>query len=438
MARTTKPLSDSACSSAKPKPSEYQLYDGNGLGLLVKANGKKIWRYRYTRPGSQSRNQMSLGQYPAITLADARKKRIEMEQLLTKGIDPVEHAKDQTNVSGYERTLEAVARDWWTRSSARWKPAHAQRVMVRLEADIFPRLGRLDIDKVTTQAIIQAIRVIEARGAHDVAARVAQQCVNIFNHAQRHGLIEQNPAAPIKGMVTQPKTQHRAALPFDRLPELFQRLQAANIRELTRLALLITLNTFVRSSELRFARWHEIDWERSLWVIPAEREPLPGVKHSERGSKMNTPHLVPLSPQTLALFKEVHRLTGHGELIFPGDHYHHKAMSENTVNQALRRMGYDTKTEICGHGFRGMACSALIESGSWSKDAVERQMSHQERNNVRAAYIHKAEHMEERRLMMNWWSGYLDQCKAGKFATPWEFSNPEGANVVPMAGRAGA
>lgn len=184
----------------------------------------------------------------------------------------------------------------------------------------------------------------------------------------------------------------------------------------------LTLLTFVRSSEMRFARWSEIDFKNALWTIPAEREELQGVKHSSRGSKMKTPHLVPLSKQALATLREIQKLSGDQEIIFIGDHYAYKPMSENTINNALRKMGYDTKTEVCGHGFRSMACSALIESGLWSKDAVERQMSHQERNNVRAAYIHLAEHLDERRLMLQWWADYLDANRKG-ILRPYDFKD---------------
>lgn len=166
---------------------------------------------------------------------------------------------------------------------------------------------------------------------------------------------------------------------------------------------------FIRSSELRFARWSEVDFETAMGTIPGERELLEGVKHSQRGSKMRTPHLVPLSRQALAILEQIKRMSGNRELIFVGDHDPRKPLSENTVNTALRVMGYETKKEVCGHGFRTMACSSLIESGLWSRDAVERQMSHQERSSVRVAYIHKAEHLGERRLMLQWWADYLDE-----------------------------
>lgn len=222
------------------------------------------------------------------------------------------------------------------------------------------------------------------------------------------GLIDYNPAQEIAGAVASPKRQHRAALELNRIPELLHRIDTYTGRPLTRLAVELTLLVFIRSSELRFARWSEVDFDNAMWTIPGEREPLEGVKHSHRGSKMRTPHLVPLSRQALTIMEMIKSMSGNRELIFVGDHELRKPMSENTVNKALRVMGYDTKVEVCGHGFRTMACSSLIESGLWSKDAVERQMSHQERNSVRAAYIHKAEHLGERRLMLQWWADYLD------------------------------
>ncbi|CAD5753448.1 phage integrase [Escherichia coli] len=187
-------------------------------------------------------------------------------------------------------------------------------------------------------------------------------------------------------------------------------------RELTRLTEVLTLHLFIRSSELRFARWSEIDFRHKIWTIPATREAIDKVRFSGRGAKMRTPHIVPLSRQAIALLKQIQELSGHLDLVFPGDHNPYKPMSENTTNRALRLMGYDTKTEICGHGLRAMACSALVESDLWSRDTVERQMSHQERNSVRAAYVHKAEHLEARKAMMQWWSDYLDVCREGYVA----------------------
>jgi integrase len=224
------------------------------------------------------------------------------------------------------------------------------------------------------------------------------------------------------GAIAVAKRQHRPALEFEHIPELLDRVENFKGRKLTKLAVKLSLLVFIRSSELRFARWSEIDFDNAMWTIPAEREPLKGVKHSHRGSKMRTPHLVPLSNQSLIVLEEIKTISGGYDLIFIGDHNPGKPMSENTVNTALRGMGYDTKTDVCGHGFRAMACSALVECGLWSKDAVERQMSHQERNSVRAAYIHKAEHLGERRLMIQWWADYLDALKVRK-VSPFDFKN---------------
>ncbi len=223
------------------------------------------------------------------------------------------------------------------------------------------------------------------------------------------------------GAVASSNRIHRPALELKRLPELLHRIDSYTGRPLTRLAVELTLLIFIRSSELRFARWSEIDFETAMWTIPAERESIEGVKHSQRGSKMRTPHLVPLSSQALAILKAVHQISGDRDFVFVGDHNPRKPMSENTVNKALRVMGYDTKVEVCGHGFRTMACSSLIESGLWSRDAVERQMSHVERNYVRAAYIHKAEHLDERRLMLQWWADFLDKNREKK-VSPFDFA----------------
>lgn len=233
-----------------------------------------------------------------------------------------------------------------------------------------------------------------------------------MRYAVHQGLIENNPAANLDGVTAPPVKNHYPALPLERLPELLTRINCYQKgRELTRLAVLLTLHLFIRSSELRFARWDEIDFRNNIWTLPATREILPGVRYSGRGAKMRTPHIVPLSRQAIDILIQIKDISGHQKLVFPGDHNPYKPMCENTVNKALRLMGYDTKSEICGHGFRAMACSALMETGLWSQDAVERQMSHQERNSVRLAYIHKAEHLHARQKMMQWWSDYLDMCQ---------------------------
>ncbi len=277
-----------------------------------------------------------------------------------------------------------------------------------LEDNVFPAIGTRNIAELSTRDLLLPIKVVETSGRLEVASRLQQRTTAIMRYAVQSGLIDYNPAQEMAGAVASGNRQHRPALELKRIPELLQKIDGYTGRPLTRWATELTLLIFIRSSELRFARWSEIDFDTSMWTIPPEREPIPDVKHSHRGSKMHTPHLVPLSKQALAILKQIKQFCGKHELIFIGDHDPRRPMSENTVNSALRVMGYDTKVEVCGHGFRTMACSSLIESRLWSKDAVERQMSHMERNSVRAAYIHKAEFIDERKLMLQWWADFLD------------------------------
>jgi integrase len=434
MARTVTPLTDPKCEAAKPREKDYKLFDGQGLFLLVKASGVKTWRFKFTRPDGRE-GLATFGNYPALGLKAARERRAEALALLAQGIDPIEHVRQvkASAAASTAHTFEAVAREWHSVCSRKWKPHHAATVLRRMESHLFPALGARPVADLKVRDLLVPLKAAEQRDTLETASRLRQYIAGIMRRAVQHGVIDTNPANDLQGATATRKTVHRPALPFERLPELLGRLDGYSGRQLTRLAVHLTLLVFIRSSELRFARWEEIDFKRALWTIPGERQPIEGVKHSTRGAKMSTPHLVPLSRQALALLAEARQLTGRFDLVFPGDHAYWKPMSENTVNAALRRMGYDTKSEVCGHGFRAMACSALTESKLWSKDAVERQMSHQERDNVRGAYTHLTEHIQERRLMCQWWADYLDACRE-QFITPFEFAHPgeDEANVVPI------
>lgn len=432
MARTVTPLSDSKCEAARPREKDYTLFDGQGLFLLVKASGTKVWRFKYTRPDGRA-GLATFGNYPALGLKSARACRAEAQELLAHGIDPIEHAK-QAKIeiaAAATNTFKAVALEWHAAGSRKWSKDHAAKILRRMESDLFPSLGHRSVTELKVSDLLVPLKTAERKDHLDVASRLRQYTDGIMRYAVQNGHIESNPARDLLGATATRKATHRPALPLERLPELLSRIDDYKGRPLTRLAVSLTLLVFIRSSELRFARWPEIDFDRSLWTIPGARAAIDDVKHSHRGAKMGTPHLVPLSRQAVATLEAIQPLTGRYELVFAGDHYHHKPMSENTVNAALRRMGYDTKVDVCGHGFRTMACSALVESGLWSRDAVERQMSHQERNGVRAAYIHKAEHIEERRLMVQWWADYLDANRE-KHITPYDFAHPaeRGGNVV--------
>ncbi|AMA04778.1 integrase [Enterobacter asburiae] len=412
-------LTDTKVRSAKPEAKEYSLVDGDGMFLLIHPNGSKYWRFRFRFGGKQ--HLMAFGVYPETSLADARQKREEARRLVAAGVDPREHKRAVKEEQAKEViTFESVARDWHA-SNQKWSESHSGRVLKSLEDNLFDAIGKRNIAELKTRDLLIPIKAVEMSGRLEVAARLQQRTTAIMRFAVQSGLIDYNPAQEIAGAVATAKRQHRAALELNRIPELLHRIDTYTGRPLTRLAVELTLLVFIRSSELRFARWSEVDFDTAMWTIPGEREPLEGVKHSHRGSKMRTPHLVPLSRQALTILEQIKSMSGNRELIFVGDHDPRKPMSENTVNKALRVMGYDTKVEVCGHGFRTMACSSLIESGLWSKDAVERQMSHQERNSVRAAYIHKAEHLGERRLMVQWWADYLDANRE-KGVSPFDFA----------------
>ncbi len=386
--------------------------------LLVHSNGSKYWRLRYRFGGKEK--MLALGKYPEVSLADARARRDEARKLIANDVDPSENKKVVKVEQEQEAiTFEMVARDWHA-SNQKWSAPHSARVLKSLEDNLFAAIGKRNIAELKTRDLLVPIKAVESSGRLEVAARLQQRTTAIMRYAVQSGLLDYNPAQEMVGAVASSNRQHRPALELKRTPELLQRIDSYTGRPLTRLAVELTLLVFIRSSELRFARWSEIDFETSMWTIPAEREAIEGVKHSQRGSKMRTPHLVPLSRQALAILKQVHKLSGDRDFVFIGDHDHRKPMSENTVNKALRVMGYDTKVEVCGHGFRTMACSSLIESGLWSRDAVERQMSHMERNSVRAAYIHKAEHLDERRLMLQWWADFLDANRE-KEVSPYDF-----------------
>ncbi|HCQ9293442.1 TPA: tyrosine-type recombinase/integrase [Klebsiella pneumoniae] len=409
-------LTDAKIRTLKPSDKPFKVSDSHGLYLLVKPGGSRHWYLKYRISGKESR--IALGAYPAISLSDARQQREGIRKMLALNINPVQQRAAERGSRTPEKVFKNVALAWH-KSNRKWSQNTADRLLASLNNHIFPVIGNLPVSELKPRHFIDLLKGIEEKGLLEVASRTRQHLSNIMRHAVHQELIDTNPAANLGGVTTPPVRRHYPALPLERLPELLERIGAYHQgRELTRHAVLLMLHVFIRSSELRFARWSEIDFTNRVWTIPATREPIIGVRYSGRGAKMRMPHIVPLSEQSIAILKQIKDITGNNELIFPGDHNPYKPMCENTVNKSLRVMGYDTKKDICGHGFRAMACSALMESGLWAKDAVERQMSHQERNTVRMAYIHKAEHLEARKAMMQWWSDYLEACRES-YAPPY-------------------
>ncbi|HIC1717904.1 TPA: tyrosine-type recombinase/integrase [Escherichia coli] len=409
-------LTSAKIRTLKPSDKPFKVSDSHGLYLRVKPGSSRHWYLKYRISGKESR--IALGTYPAISLSDARQQREGIRKMLALNINPVQQRAAVRGSRTPEKVFKNVALAWH-KSNRKWSQNTADRLLASLNNHIFPVIGNLPVSELKPRHFIDLLKGIEEKGLLEVASRTRQHLSNIMRHAVNQELIDTNPAANLGGVTTPPVRRHYPALPLERLPELLERIGAYHQgRELTRHAVLLMLHVFIRSSELRFARWSEIDFTNRVWTIPATREPIIGVRYSGRGAKMRMPHIVPLSEQSIAILKQIKDITGNNELIFPGDHNPYKPMCENTVNKALRVMGYDTKKDICGHGFRAMACSALMESGLWAKDAVERQMSHQERNTVRMAYIHKAEHLEARKAMMQWWSDYLEACRES-YAPPY-------------------
>ncbi|WER20886.1 integrase arm-type DNA-binding domain-containing protein [Providencia stuartii] len=404
--------------TAKPKEKSYKLADGGGLYLEVSNRGSKYWRMKYRRPADKKEDRLAFGVYPTVSLAEARLKRDEAKKLLAQGVDPKVDRKETEPKTIV--TFERIARDWHA-SNKQWSEDHSERVIRSLENYIFPHIGKMDVRSLRTSHLLAPVKNVDNDGKHDIAKRLQQRITAIMRFAVQNDILEASPANDMAGALAVVKSTHHPALPSDQLTNFLNRISRYRGRLLTRIALELTLLTFVRSSELRFARWEEVDLDNSVWVIPAKRKPIPGVKFSNRGMKMKTDHIVPLSNQAVSLFRTLYNLTGHGEVMFPNDHDPKKVMSESTVNNALRVMGYDTKTEVCGHGFRTMARGAMGESGLWNDDAIERQLSHIERKNVRAAYIHTSKHIEERRLMVQWWADFLDANRE-KTITPYDFA----------------
>lgn len=420
-------LTDIKAKNAKPLEKEYKLTDGFGMFLRVTPKGSKYWQMAYRFEGKQK--LFSIGVYPAVSLSDARQRRDEARRLLAQGIDP--NAKKQAEVKELKakrdntRSFRTVAKAWFS-TKTKWSDDYGDAVWKRLETYVFPVIGDKDVAELDTGDLLVPVKKVEALGYLEVAMRIQQYITAILRHAVQEKLIRHNPAYDMEGAVQKPQTEHRPALELEEIPQLLNKIAEYKGRRLTILAIQLNLMIFIRSSELRFARWSEIDFKSKLWVIPEQREAIENVKHSTRGAKMKRKHFVPLCKQAMKILKEIRQLTyeeGQDDgLIFTGCYDSFKPMSENTINKALRNMGYNTKQDICGHGFRTLACSALIESGLWSEDAVELQMSHKESNSVRAAYTHKAKHLDQRRLMLQWWADFLD-ANSNDMVRPFEFAS---------------
>ncbi|PPU85878.1 integrase [Xanthomonas populi] len=405
------PLTDTAIRKAKPASRTQRLFDGGGMYLEIPPAGGKWWRLKYRIDGKEKR--MSLGTYPDTGLAAARARRDEARKLLAAGLDPSEQRKQAkqaqaATVAAAGETFEAVAREWMSRQTVARVTAEKNRWL--LETFLFPEIGSRPIGEIKPRELLDALRKIEATGKLETASRAKIKAGQVFRHAMLEGKAEIDPTASLRGALKVAKARHHAAVTEPvKIGQLLRAIEGFCGQPVTHAALKLAPLVFVRPGELRAAEWDEIDLDAAVWRIRPER------------MKMKSAHLVPLSSQAVAILRDLHALTGGGLHVFPGLRPK-RPMSENTINAALRALGY-AGDEMTGHGFRSMAATRLNEMG-WNADAIERQLAHAETNKVREAYTHAAQYLPERVRMMQAWADYLDGLRAG-------------GNVVPLRAKAG-
>ncbi|RKT99003.1 integrase [Burkholderia sp. Nafp2/4-1b] len=398
------PLTDIQVRNAKASAAPYKLTDGNGMFLLVQPNGAKYWRLSYRFLGKQK--TLALGVYPAVTLATARKKRDEAREQIAAGVDPGEAKKvaKQAAQIAAANSFEAVAREWYDSQRLGWSDGYAEKVLHSLEVDVFPKIGARPITEIDSPQMLSIVREVEARGVRETAKRILQRSRAVFQYGIMTGRCARNPAADIDAQTVLkkgPGVRHMARVKAAEIPQLMRDIDNYQGDLVTRLALRLMALTFLRTKEMIRAEWNEFDEAAAEWRVPPER------------MKMRDPHIVPLSKQALDVLAQLRAINGQHRFVFYSVQGR-SHISNNTMLYALYRMGY--KSRMTGHGFRGLAATALREFG-FARDVVERQMAHAERNQVTAAYVH-AEYLPERRRMMQVWGDHLDKLKAGAEIIP--------------------
>ena len=408
MPKLATPITDIQVKNAKAKDKLYRLTDGGGLYLLVNPDGAKYWRMDYRFEGK--RLSLAFGKYGQVSLADAREKRAEAKRLLDEGRDPgqVKREKAASAAEKASQTFEKLAREWHANKLPSWSPATARDTIYRLEADIFPEIGRLPIGSITHQQMIAALRKIETRGAHEVAHRLKATCARVFSYANQQGIANVNPAADLKDVLRPVQPGHFAAITADDLPAFLQAMEKNDARlfKPTRIALRLMLLLFLRTSELIETPWSEIDLESGEWIVPWQR--MKRGKLTVNPDKTN--HHVCLSRQALELLRELHSVTGGNTHLFPNQRDPQKPMSNGAILAALKRMGYQNK--MTGHGFRALAMSTIKERLGYRHEVVDRQLAHAQKDKIASAYD-RAMFLDERRKMMQEWADYLDALARG-------------------------
>src|SRR6266404_86412 len=395
-------LTQVALRAAMPRDKPYKLGDGDGLYLLINPNGSRWWRLKYHFEAREK--LLSLGVYPHVTLQHARSLRDEAKRAMVNGVDP--SVKKQIEKSAHSNTFEAIAREWLTLQEQKLAPATFAKAVWTFGTLVFPYIGSRPIAKLGPVDVLKVLRRIEERGIHETAHRTRQRCAQVFRYAVQTGRAERDVTADLRGALAPVVSEHHSTITEPaRIGELLRAIDGYNGQAVTAYALKLSPLVFVRPGELRHAEWTEFDLDghEPLWRIPGEK------------MKMGEQHIVPLAKQALLLLRELKGLTGRGRYVFPSLRSGSRPMSDNTVNAALRRLGY-TSDEMTGHGFRSLASTCLNEQG-YHPDLIELQLAHAERNQVRAAY-NKAQRLPERRKMMEAWADYLDGLRAGASVVP--------------------
>ncbi|WP_025154897.1 tyrosine-type recombinase/integrase [Morganella morganii] len=379
--------------AAKPKEKPYRLFDGNGLYLEVTVKGSRYWRMKYRFMGKEKK--LSFGTYPTVTLAEAREMRNQARKVLAAGDDPSQIKKEEKAIQKLStgNTFEAIAREWHKSKADRWSLRYRDEIIDTFEKDIFPYIGKRPIAEIKPLELLETLRKMEKRGALEKMRKVRQRCGEVYRYAIITGRAEYNPAPDLASALTPPKKQHFPFLTAEELPYFLKDLAGYTGSVITKTATKIILLTAVRTQELRFARWQDIDLEKGIWEIPAEV------------MKMKRPHVVPLSKQVIELFNSLKPLSGHYELVFIGRNDHRKPISKESINQVIELLGY--KGRLTGHGFRHAMSTILHEKG-YNSAWIETQLAHIDKNAIRGTYNH-AQYMDGRREMMQWYADYMDE-----------------------------
>jgi len=412
-------LSDVAVRNAKPKRKAYKVSDAGGLYLFVQPSGAKYWRWKYRYAGREK--LLAIGVYPTVKLAEARTRRDNARKALLDGTDPGAARKADRLAARVrsENTFGAIAREWHGKMADAWSASHSAKVLASLTENVFPDLGQRPIAEITPPELLSTLRKMEKRDALEQARKVKQRCAMIFRYAIATGRAQRDPSQDLRGALKTRKTVHYPSIPFAELPGFLDAIDQSGATLQTRLAIDLLLYCFVRTNELRGARWKEMDLDAATWRIPAER------------MKMGEQHIVPLSRQAVAVFKQLRGLNGVGPLVFRNQVDHDRPMSENTILFAIHDAGF--KGRMCGHGFRHLASTTLNEAG-FATDVIERQLARSDGNKVRAAY-NQAQYLAERKRMMQAWADMVDAARDGATVIPGRFS--KAAQTVPtLAARA--